>query len=236
LNKKNTGGIMNDSVRTEHIPGLGKKVLYILGWGEKLEDNSVRFLINSKPIDWDLVVVEIPTEFTDFDNVITDIKVKCWHNTDILIGFSIGAIFARHKEASKRIFISPYWKIPKIHVFAGFRELAEKTVKFFNEFPILNYLPIVPRDFANCDIGDIDIPKHVPTSLSPKTAWQIIKAQKQMPDTNPNDVVLYSEQDIVIDSSACLVGNHRIETFTGKHHPFCGKNREKVFKRIVELT
>lgn len=224
---------MKDSIVSKCIPGTGNKVVFIMGWGNRLDDACVLWLeIQAKRENWNLLIIEIPTEFLSFQKILSKIQDEISEEKiDLLIGFSMGALFAVHLNAHKRIFVSPYWKIPIHRLINGSYGLSMfflKLIKFIR-------IPILPRGFSEDEIGEMDIPKFVPEKISPYTIHEIILAQNGIPEIGSSDYIFICETDNVIDLSVAY-GKTNVQEFIGGHCFLSTYDRDRVFQKIIEIT
>ncbi|MDD3284357.1 MAG: hypothetical protein PHZ07_02065 [Patescibacteria group bacterium] len=68
---------MKDSIVYKIIPGRGIKVVFVLGWGMKLEDACVLWFIKeSSKNNWDLIIFEIPNCIESFSDLLSQIQKK----------------------------------------------------------------------------------------------------------------------------------------------------------------
>jgi len=208
-----------------------KQVFLIMGWGNTLRDQCLTWLKQkAEEQNWSLMVIEIPCEYSDFSLVLEEIKTLIGKfNWDVMLFHSMGAIFGRYINLHnniQRVFLSPFWKIPRRTLI-----LKSYTVSRFC-ISLLSWwkTPVLNRNFQDEDIGQTDLPQDVPQYISPSTMWQVMKAQENMPPLTKNDTIIFCPTDKVIDTSICSG-----ITYNGGHYSFTVKERDDVFRKIVNV-
>ncbi len=208
-----------------------KRLVFILGWGNTLQDRWLDwFRDNISDQKWSLMVIEIPTEYSNFKEILEEINLTLQNfKCEILLAHSMGSLFARYissENLKQRIFLSPFWKIPKRTLILG-SEPISRALLF-----LLKWCrkPLLYRNFERSDIGIIDLPNSEPTHISPSTMHTVMRAQQKIPPYSANDLVIYCPDDRVIDPSVC----HGI-TYQGGHLVFCVKERERILTQLKEI-
>ncbi len=208
-----------------------KRIAFIMGWGNTLTDPWLNWF-KAKAIEqnWTLLIIEIPCEYSNFKLVLEDmVTILTEFKCEVLLCHSMGSLFGRFIDLAaiqKRLFLSPFWKVPQRTLILGSYSLSRVILNMLRWCKI----PILYRNFEDEDIGDIDLPKNVPRYISPSTMYTVMQAQNSLPPQKDNDVVIYCLTDKLIDTSVC-----RGITYSGGHFAFSVYERNEVFQKIAGL-
>jgi hypothetical protein len=202
-----------------------------MGWGNTLQDEWLPWF-RKKVISegWSVLIIELPLEFNNFGRIKIEIeKALNDFRPEFLLCHSMGSLFGRYlsgEEYRMRIFLSPFWKIPKRTLIFGSYALSYLLLSLLKwcRKPILN------RNFNDSDIGDIDLPANSPQYISPATMKEVITAQSRMPELMDRDRTIFSPDDRIIDTSVC-----EGITYKGGHFAFCVKDRDAIFTLLSRL-
>ena len=208
-----------------------KRVAFIMGWGNTLKDEWLPwFREKVKREGWSVLVIALPFEFNNFQQIKADIVAALNDfKGEILLCHSMGSLFGRYislKEYRMRIFLSPFWKIPKRTLILGSLFLSQLMLS------LLKWCrkPILSRNFSDADIGEIDLPTDSPRYISPATMNEVITAQSKLPELTESDQTIYSRDDRVIDTTVC-----KGITYKGGHFAFCVEDRDAIFATLSRL-
>ena len=208
-----------------------RRVAFILGWGNRLHDRWLDwFREKTENENWSLMVIEIPDEYSDFKQVLREIEnAAADHKSGILLCHSMGSIFGRYvsqKSIKRKIYFSPFWKIPRRTLFFGSIPLSRFVIGLLRwcKKPLLN------RNFSESDVGSLDLPQDNPLYISPATMNTVMKAQRELPHLSVTDRVIYCPNDRVIDTSVC-----EGITYKGGHLAFCVPEREVILQKLIGL-
>ncbi len=217
------------------LHGNGKKIVFITGWGDDLHAPWVQYFFEcAEKRSWDVLLLKIKNEFTNFQEALFDLRnLIDFPVKPVLLSHSMGCIFARYlNDFEQKIYISPFWKIPKCRLILKSEAMSERFLYLFRRLET----PIISRGFELQNIGDINLVSQlIPKNISPSTMWQVWQAQKNMPMIHQEDTVLYDPDDTIINTSACL-GKHHTEIIAGGHNPFCKEEfRDIIFEMVSEI-
>lgn len=215
----------------------------ILGWNIKLFHKCVKWLVRKAlNLNLNILVIELPTEISNFKGCLSQIKERTdeirrlygHEKIDLLIGFSMGALFAAHIEAEKRIFISPYWRIPKNRLIMGSYLISRVIITLLSFIRI----PILSKGFSDKDMGEIDVPEDTDKRISFHTIGEVMKAQEGVPEFHPSDRLLLCPDDkisgLFITPTKEQIKN--IDEFFGGHNFMCVEDRDKIFEDLVKIS
>ena len=222
------------AVHYEFVPATTQelhRVAFIMGWGNTLNDPWLKWFKEMVAEEnRSVLVIAIPCEYTSFNTVLNDIKVLIEeHQCEILLSHSMGGLFSRFIDTEciiQRIFLSPFWKVPKRTLILGSYPISKLLISLLRWIKT----PLLYRNFEDEDIGIIDLPKDVPRNISPCTMHEVIKAQSNMPPLKNTDTIIYCPDDKVIDTSVCSG-----LTYAGGHFAFTVSERDVIFQMIVSI-
>jgi len=212
-------------VGTEHI-------LLVLGWGNDFDQPGVRWFVDRLTgANYSVTIVRIPTDLGRFRERIVSpvLEVASGMDRPTVIAHSMGGIAARYlTDAQRRIFLSPYWGIPK-HRHIPFMDII---------IPALSWLsvPLFPRGYDQADLGDLmtdDDSYYIPSRISVRSINGFRQAQAGMPPLRDDDSIYYSRTDAVVDIERIEEAGCRKYEYTGGHAFFTSDSREKVFTDIL---
>ena len=219
-------------LRIRHMPGGGRRVLFIHGYGGNLGQPGVKWFMNRfREHGLDMTYVQLPTEVGDIqEEVIGPVReVEKRLGTHVAVGFSFGGLVLSYLDgARKRIFLSPFWGVNDRWMIRG----TESVVKLLSVIT----KPVLPRRFGREEAGPLAAErdmKGIPEHVSFRTIDQFFRAQRQLPPSREGDVVFYSPDDKVISLSA--IENRDIEThrFRGGHMFYLSRERAEIMERVL---
>jgi len=208
------------------------RILFVMGWGNDFDQPSIRWFIQKLNRDgYSVTVVRIPTDIKELrkDVIGPVVSLSKELQGPILISHSFGTVAARYVlDSKKRIFLSPYWGIPKHRriplmspILTGFRWLG---------------VPLFDRGYGPAELGDMldeDDYNLIPRKISIRTIYQVWAAQKTMPNLKEGDMVFYSASDRISDIEAIEGASCEKTPYIGGHAFFSCGSREKTIHDLL---
>ncbi|MGA1821394.1 MAG: alpha/beta fold hydrolase [Thermoplasmatota archaeon] len=216
------------------IGSSGDDLLFVMGYGNDFGNPGIKWTIEwLESIPFRTRLVRIPTGFTDFRSQVIDPLQKIADDLSdlILISHSFGSLAASYvKGARRNIYIGPYWGVPP-HKTSPF---LDRIVRFMGR----SRISLIPRGFEYPDLGDAAVERDiatVPKTLSFATLNQLLDHLENLPPPRKRDIVYYDPDDRIIDTDAVRNRGIEIREYTGGHCPFTVKDRDRLFKDVLDL-
>jgi len=209
-----------------------RDLLFLLGWGEKLENHAFTWLVDlTTSAGFRTHVVEFPDSVRDFDREYVQ-PVKSYQaalGDHIVIGYSLGGLIAAYLSAQqKTIYLSPFWGM--------FGHKLMKTRLALVRRIGLN-IPLLPIDYGREEIGDIATEadwESVPKRATPVWLREILKAQENMPPIQQSSVVFCSLRDTVVSLKAIGERASNVILYDGHHELYSSSNRELYREELLK--
>lgn len=222
----------NQTVGNESDPDL----LFLLGWGNRLQSENVSWLVDLFVADgYRVHVIELPDHITDFHREYLEPVQSYADELDSyrLLCHSTGGLIGSYLDgAETTTYLSPWWGIHPSQGGALFT-LAKKL-------PVSR--PILPNDTVTPAV----IGKHatesqlesVPDHVSPKFLATIIDAQEHRPAIDESAVVFCSLRDEIVSINAIgkAASSSQLVIYDGGHELFSSHCREEYAEQLREAV
>ena len=210
----------------------GRDLLFLLGWGERLENHAFTWLVDlTTSAGFRTHVVEFPNSVRDFDREYVK-PVKSYQaalDDHIVIGYSMGGLIAAYLNAQqKTIYLSPFWGM--------FGHKLMKTRLALMRRIGLN-IPLLPINYGREEIGDMATEadwESVPKRATPAWLREIVKAQENMPPIQQNSVVFCSLRDTVVSLKAIGEKAGNVILYDGHHELYSSSSRELYREELLK--
>lgn len=210
------------------------EVVFILGWGNRPEHETVRWLIDRvADAGYRVTAFQIPTVVTDFDREWLDPVARyvadleeyrlLTHSTGGLIGE-----FLDDPEPLTKTHLSPWW---------GFHDdLDNPIVNLAMKVPIS--ASILPAGFDRTDLGELATEQQVedtPSRAAPTFLREAKRGQERLPAFEADTVVFYSPTDPVVGAAAIEARtpeSNRV-AYEGGHELFGSRSRDEHIDTVL---
>ena len=210
-----------------------RDVVFILGWGTRLDNANVRRMFRTLgDAGYRVHAFQIPTDIEDFARDYVDPIKEAIGGLErfVLMSHSTGGLIAPYlRTGMPCIFISPWWGIYGFKLRSGQIALAKR---------LRLRARIIPIDFGKEELGDMVTEEDwagLPKKVSLRFVAEIAKAQENMPPPGERDIVFCSLQDTVVglDAIGRLMPADRVRLYNGGHEPFSSSDRENTVRAII---
>jgi len=211
----------------------GEDLVFVLGWGNKLFHENVRWLVDEL-VDAGYLVhaFRIPTTITDFRSEYVEPVAEFVRDLDgyRLLTHSTGGLIGAYLDgATRRVYLSPFWGFP-----AGPEEPL---------YDLLAKLPVsaelLPAGTADREaLGDLATDRQLETgadAAAPTWIRECLDAQANLPPIDDDAVVFCSLRDSVVSTRAIgeRVPAERVVLYDGGHELFSSSSRDRRLPTLL---
>lgn len=202
------------------------RLVFVLGWGNKLTYENVQWLIDRLVADgYRVDAFEIPSHISDYEREWIEPVREFVADLDAYrsLSHSTGGLISRYLDPGPieaRVYLSPWWEFH--------RTFKNPFAASFRMLPIST--PIIPAPFDKGILGDLATEAQVegtPSRIAPTFLREAKRAQRTMPPFDERDVVFYSPDDQVVGVDAIeeqAPPENRV-AYEGGHELFCSSAR-----------
>lgn len=217
------------------VYGTGTDLVFVLGWGNQPEHETVRWLIDRLvEAGYRVHAIEIPTTITDFDAEYRQpvAEYVATLSSYRLLTHSTGGLIGAFLSGPKtRVYLSPWW---------GMHEDQDGLLaRLFARLPIAR--PLFPTGIDAEAIGTLASGEQLadaPDAVSPTFLREIRRAQAALPPFRPDSVVFFSPDDRVVSPTAIQArapAENRVP-YDGGHELFSSSDREALATEVVDAV
>jgi len=208
-------------------PDDGDPLVFVLGWGNRTRDETVRWLVDHLvEAGYRVDAFEIPPHITDFESEWLDPVRTFVADLDAYrcLSHSTGGLISRYLEPDSietRVYLSPWW--------AFHRRYRTPLLPLVAMAPIP--WPVVPAPVTKGALGDLATDEQVrgiPDAMAPTFLREARRAQRNVPAFDPGDVVFYTPSDPIVGVDAIedqVPPDNRV-VYEGGHELVCSSARE----------
>ena len=184
-------------MRTE-VFGTGDDLVFVLGWGNTPEQETVRWLIDRLvERDYRVHAVEIPITIRDFESeyVAPVAEYVASLSSYRVLSHSTGGLIAPAlDDPETRVYLSPWWGIHD--------DQDGILARLLSRLPIARQ--IVPTGFDADALGDLAADERAegPDGIAPTLLREVRRAQATLPAFDDDAVVFFSPQDRIVSPTA----------------------------------
>lgn len=217
-------------------PEDGPDLVWVLGWGNRLHHENVRWLTERcTDAGYRVHLLELPTTVTDFEaeyiapvaNYVAEL------GSFRLMGHSLGGLVAAYiSDAETNTFLSPFW---------GFREgqlgLDRPLIGVGARLPLA--APVLPAGTATREaIGRLATDRELregATRAAPSWLRECRRAHRELPPVPDDAVVFCTLADRVVSPQAIgdTVSADQIVVYDGGHELFSSHSREDHVETLL---
>jgi len=217
--------------------GSGDDLVVVLGWGNRLDHENVRWLLDRLADEYRVHAFRIPDAITDFEReyvrpverYVADLDE--WH----LLGHSTGGLIGPYVAAAAstadpitRTYLSPWWGEPPGR--------DGSLLDVLTRLPIAR--PILPAGLDDPELlGDLTTERQLADSpdAAPTFLREARRAHEQLPPIDDEAVVFCSLRDRVVSTRA--IGERmpaaRVRLYDGGHELFSSSSREERIDDVL---
>jgi len=216
---------------TEFDEGGDERVMFVLGWGNRVEHENVRWLVDELTAAGYVVDVgQIPLHIADLEREYLAPTQERYDATDPdrILSHSTGGLITAHLDADvPRVYLSPWWGL------ADDPGLIQRAL-----VSLPTSRPIIPIPDDPGAIGDLATERQLADGAdygAPAFFRTIVDAQERLPEFREDSVVFCSLQDRIVGVDA--IGAHapaaRTVLYDGGHEFFSSSGRERTLERVL---
>jgi hypothetical protein len=216
---------------TEFDEGGDERVMFVLGWGNRVEHENVRWLVDELiEAGYVVDVGQIPLHISDFEREYLAPTQERYNvtNPDRILSHSTGGLITAHLDADvPRVYLSPWWGL------ADDPGLVQRVL-----VSIPTERPIIPIPDDPGAIGDLATEQQLEDGAdygAPAFFRTIVDAQERLPAFREDSVVFCSLQDRIVGVDA--IGAHapaaRTVLYDGGHEFFSSSGRERTVEGVL---
>lgn len=213
----------------------GDDLLFIMGWGNRLEGENKRWFIDRLADEsYRVHAIQLPTDIADFDREYLR-PVQRYHDVHeplIVVGHSLGGLVAAHLETdAPRVYLAPWWGI------YGLKQLGWQSV-------VVPRLPVrakvIPINASREEIGACVTDEQwaaLPKRISPVFITEIHRAQQALPPISDDDVVFCSLRDTIVSVNAIgeVATPDQVRLYDGGHELFSSASRRTATREVLAV-
>jgi hypothetical protein len=217
-----------------HTETLGDEadpdLVVVLGWGNRLDHETVRWLLEALATDYRVHGVELPHVVTDFDAEYLRPVASYVADRDgyRVLGHSTGGLVAAFLDgAATKTYLSPWWGLH--------RSVRKPLVWLLMRLPVSR--PVVPSNVTREGLGELATDRQLsdsPDYVAPTTLWECHRKQESLPPLDDDAVVFYTPADSVVsvaDIREHAPPGNRVE-YEGGHELFSSEVREDALATL----
>lgn len=216
---------------TEFGEGGNRRVLFLLGWGNRPDHGPVRWFVDRLASAGYVVDVgRLDPHVSDFDAAYRGPAQERHDATgpDRLLAHSTGGLVAAHLEtAAPRVYMSPWWGM------AGEASLLERLL-----VALPTGRPVIPVPTDREALGEFATDEQVadvPDRIAPAFLRTVADAQARLPPFRDDSVVFCTLSDRVVGVGA--IGERapadRVALYDGGHELFSASGRDRAVERVL---
>lgn len=208
-------------------------LLFVMGWGNRLEGENERWFIDRLAGDgYRVHAIQLPTDITDFDREYRW-PVQRYHDAHepaAVVSHSLGGLVASHLDTdAARVYLAPWWGL------YGLKYLGWESV-------IVPWLPIrariLPVRASRSEIGGRVTDEGwaaLPRRISPVTVTEIHRAQRERPPIADDAVVFCSLRETIVSLQAIgeAVTPEQVRLYDGGHELFSSTDRRAATREVL---
>jgi len=215
--------------------GGTRELVFVLGWGNRIEHESVQWLVDRLvEANYRVTVFQIPTVVTDFESEWIAPVAAYVEGLEPyrLLSHSTGGLIAEYLEgAETRVYLSPWW---------GFHEdLQNPVVSLAMKLPVSwSILPTGGTDREM--LGELATDRQLadtPSRVAPTFLREANRAQQRLPSFQfpERGVVFYTPEDAVVGVDAIRerTPEANLVAYDGGHQLFDSPSREDHIETIL---
>ncbi|WP_246981959.1 alpha/beta fold hydrolase [Halorientalis marina] len=215
--------------------GEGEDLLLLLGWGNRLDGDNVRWFVD-RLVDagYRVHAAQLPTNGTDFEADYLD-PVQEYRNGNALqlapvVGHSTGGLVGPYLQPDGAVYCSPWWEFYGLKLRGMGFDLVRK---------LSTDRPLVPIDFERSELGALVSDSEwasLPKRVSPGFVAAIHDAQERMPDPGDDARVFCSLRDTVVglDGIGAAVDPEQVTLYDGGHELFASADRDAITDDLLD--
>jgi len=216
---------------TEFDEGGDRRVMFVLGWGNRVAHENVRWLVERLlGAGYVADVGELPLHVADFEREYLAPTRERFDATDpdLLLSHSTGGLVAAHLEADvRRVYLSPWW---------GLADEGSLLQRVLVALPTSR--PMIPVPDDPDAIGDLATEQQLADGAdfaAPAFLRTIVDAQERLPPMREDAVVFCSLQDRVVgvDAIGARAPAERTVLYDGGHEFFSSSGREDTVEAVL---
>lgn len=215
--------------------GDGSDVLFIMGWGNRLDGENERWLADRLvERGYSVRLLELPTNTTDFAaDYLGPARDHLAALADpVVLSHSTGGLVAAHLEPDRAVYLAPWWGI------FG-RKLRGRVLELVARLPVSS--PLVPIDFEAAEVGAHVTDDHwerLPKRVSPAYLGAVLDAQAARPPVPDHHPVFVSLRDTVISLRGVgeAVDPAQVRLYDGGHELFSSAGREELVGPVLDAV
>jgi hypothetical protein len=216
---------------TEFDGGGDRRVMFVLGWGNRTDHENVRWLVDELVgAGYVVDVGQIPVHVADFEREYLAPTQERYDATDPdrILSHSTGGLITAHLEADvPRVYLSPWW---------GLADEGSTIQRLLVALPTSR--PIIPVPDDPGALGDLATERQLADGAdyaAPAFLRTIIDAQERLPPFREDSVVFCSLQDRVvgIDAIGARAPAARTVLYDGGHEFFSSSGRERTVEAVL---
>jgi len=216
---------------TEFDEGGDRRLMFVLGWGNRTDHENVRWLVDEL-VDAGYVVDvgQIPVHISDFEREYLTPTQERYDTTapDRILSHSTGGLITAHLDADvPRVYLSPWW---------GLADEGGLLQRLLVALPTSR--PVIPVPDDPGALGDLATERQLADGAdyaAPAFLRTIVDAQERLPPFREDSVVFCSLQDRVVGVDA--IGAHapaaRTVLYDGGHEFFTSSGRERTVEAVL---
>ncbi|MEA5388154.1 alpha/beta hydrolase [Haloarculaceae archaeon H-GB11] len=218
--------------RVTHNEAGDTDLVFVLGWGIRLDFENVRWLVDRlAAADYRVHVFELPLVITDFEReYLAPVAnfVSSLSNYRLLTHSTGGLVGAFLDGPETRVDLSPWWGTHKA--------VRTPLVSPFLRLPVTK--PLVPVGIDRSDLGDLATDFQVedtPERIAPTVLRECRRVQQQLPPFDEDSVVFYTPDDTVVSVDAIRerAPEENCITYEGGHELFSSSARDELLPTLL---
>jgi len=223
----------------QYGPEDGPDLACILGWGNRLHHENVRWLVDQFVADgYRVHAFEIPVVITDFEREYVAPVDRYLEDLGEyrLVGHSAGGLVAAYLgDAHTTAFLSPFWGFPEGQV-----GIDDALLKLASLLPVSK--PVLPSGTAGRRaLGDLATERQLrelPSRAAPTFIRESRRAHRDRPPIDEEAVVFCSLADPVVSTRAIgeAVPAERTVVYDGGHELFASRAREEQLDTLLAVV
>lgn len=213
--------------------GDDRELVFVLGWGNRVEHENVQWLVERLvATEYRVTVFQIPTVITDYETEWVDPIAAYVDDLDgyRLLAHSTGGLIAEYLSGAETcVYASPWW---------GFHDnLRNPIVSLAMKLPISR--PILPASVEREQLGSLATDRQLadsPDRVAPTFLREGKRAQRTLPPFDGEPVVFYTPEDPIVSVDAIrerAPEANRV-VYEGGHQLFDSPSRDEHVETILD--
>jgi hypothetical protein len=219
-------------METETV-GEGPDLAFVLGWGNRLDHENVRWLLDALTERYRVHAFQIPINPTDFEaEYLAPVREYVAElGSYRFLGHSTGGLIGAHlrdPEPETRTYLSPWWGFPD--------EQDGPLLGLVTKLPTARQF--VPTGTSNREsLGQLATDRQIgetPDKASPAFLGLAKRAQADLPPFDDDAVVFYTPEDAVVSPDAIekRVPQRNRVAYEGGHELFSSTDRDEYLDAL----